>query len=704
MGTAPGITNLLLEHSVLAGVLLLALAVATVLLCLRLRRRLQADRLLLGALEKRSAGLVEASPNCVMLLDAAGLIQTVNGNGLGLLGRSRSEVVGHRLVEVLDPGDGNSLAEALRRTLAGERRDFELAYPSPHRGLLHFRVALSPIEGETPPLQHAACICIDITDRRRYEEELYSAKLAAEAAVAVKTEFLALMSHEIRTPLGGVIGMLNLLRKHPLPAQQRQHATLAHESAENLLEILDDVLDAAKLDAGRLTLEEISFDVRAELGRTVECLRFRAVEKGVSLRCSIADQVPQFARGDPTRLRQILANFLSNAVKFTAQGGVVVALTAQDVTPTHFTLVGTVTDTGPGISPEQQARLFSKFEQADVSTTRRYGGTGLGLAIAKHLVELMGGTVSVQSEEGRGTLFTFTARLGIPAGDALVRVRDRRLPDLPRHSCRLRVLCAEDEKINQAVAEALLAGLGHQVEFVTTGRAALARLQTDDVDVVLMDSRMPEMDGLQATREIRAGRTANRAIYVIAATANTSFSQREQCLASGMNDFLVKPLREEELHAALARAIDALQQAGRPLAPVPSLTEAPPPGLDESALTALLDAELARRPAPTPEMTERFARQYLIDAPCRFAQIDAALQVQDREALGIAAHSLKNISHYVAAPALCSVAGTLEKAADAGDFAQVRQVLPRAVELYRSVRTRLETDFPTPHTDETAAG
>lgn len=537
---------------------------------------------------------------------------------------------------------------------------------------------------------------------------LRAAKEAAEAAARAKSDFLAVMSHEIRTPLGGVIGMLDLLRRLPQLPQQRHYTKLAHESAEVLLELLDDVLDMAKIEAGRLTLESITFDVRSEFARFLEGMRLRAASKGVDLTWEIPATTPERLKGDPTRLRQVLANLVSNALKFTSEGSVKVMVRTEKLDQ-RVRLCVDVLDTGPGMTPETIGRIFSKFEQGDASTTRRYGGTGLGLAIAKHLVELMHGSIHVTSNVGAGSTFSFCVRLDLPSEAELqTPLSSNTRAPLPRHDESLRILCAEDDMINRVIAEGFVVAMGHSIEFANDGIEAIEKLSRQEFDAVLMDARMPRMDGIEATRVIRGADSPvlDRDIFIIAATANASGVFGERCLEAGMNRFITKPFRESDLHAALAAAIEHQRSRGRSprkiasaARPKQSAPEAP--GLSEAELLAMLSDP----PTATKERTVPvdIRQQYLKDAPMRLAQMRSAIRSRDHRALAIAAHSIKNISHYVAAERLSTLGGMIETAADAGRWNEIMELIPEAEEEFAAVRTRLESSAQTRSTYETAA-
>ena len=519
------------------------------------------------------ASVANSVPDAVMSIDPNGIVTGWNPGAERLFGYKSEEIIGKSQEITVPPDLLPELKGFAERIQAGQSvENLETRRLRKDGTTVEVLLSASGIRTFPGRLDGYAVTARDNTERKRLHEEMQRARDLALEAAQTRAEFLANMSHEIRTPLNAIVGTAELLQLAELNPEQRERAAVIESSSRLLMAIVSDVLDFSKLSAGRVVLEKIPFDLRNLAETTVESFKPAADTKGVALKLRLDDKLPQRVEGDPNRLQQILNNLISNAIKFTSSGEVRVSITRENDTVTHDLIGFEVSDTGIGIAPEVQKRLFEPFVQAESSTTRRYGGTGLGLVISAQLARQMGGEIGLRSQPGQGATFHFTvkfekegvlkraesasARAGKAASTTnlapdhasdhapAARPTEAAYPDF-------RILVVEDNPVNRNLAAEQLRVLGYRGEMVSEAAAALEALSRQQYDLVLMDCEMPVMDGYEATREIRRREGGARHTPIIAMTARATEEQRERCLAAGMDGYLSKPVRLQALSTML---------------------------------------------------------------------------------------------------------------------------------------------------------
>ena len=593
--------------------------------------------------------LIESNIDALMTTDPHGIITDVNKQMEALTGCTRDELIGAPFKDCFtDPGRAEA---GIKRVLTETSvTDYELTARARDGKQTVVSYNATTFYDRNRKLQGVFAAARDVTERKRVEVELQLAKAAAESASRTKSDFLASMSHEIRTPMNAIMGIADLLAKTELTPEQDRFVQIFRRSGDNLLNLINDILDLSKVEASQLDLERTGFSLSDHLEKVFEMVEPRAREKGLSLACEIAPNVSNELVGDPTRLRQVLMNLLGNAIKFTETGSVTLKVERQEDHSVPTALRFTVTDTGIGIPAQKLPMIFERFTQADSSTTRRFGGSGLGLTISKRLVELMGGRIWVTSEVDAGSTFAFSAPFEVwSAADRLEAVPIGAHPTAPLPP--LRILMAEDSPDNCAIAMAYLQDTPYRIDVAVNGAIACQMFMAGHYDLVLMDRQMPVMDGLTATRAIRAWeKTDGRApTPIIALTASALKGDRETCLAAGCTAYLSKPIKQD----VLLQAIRDHAFAKTP----------PPPGAPSGRDRA---ARAAKRLAEqTPAYLENCRRDVIV--------MLAALDRADFDAVIILGHNLRGSGGGFGLQAITDIGCGIElSAAEADDEATRR--------------------------------
>ena len=525
------------------------------------------------AAQEYTDNIIRSMNDSLVVTSPDGVVERVNRATLGLLGYRENELIGNQFGIILsskelDWGDDTGQQWFVDIISRGYVNNLETTYRAKNGRLIPVLLSASLMHGMDNTVQGIVCVALDITERKQAEQVLREAKEAAEAASKAKSQFLANMSHEIRTPMNGVLGMLDLMLDSITNESQLRLARMAHSSAEKLLFVINDILDFSKIEAGKLELQPVVFRIRDTVKEVNDLFWLKAQKKNIGMTLHIDESVPDTIEGDSVRLRQILINLKGNAIKFTENGEVSLEVRLEEETPEDILLRFEVRDTGTGISPVAQRKIFDAFSQADDSMARRHEGTGLGLAISKQLVEMMGGNIGMESTPGKGSIFWFTVRLKRAHAIAKQKVEDEtqgKVTESRSSNQQLRVMLAEDNPVNQEVGRLILEGLDCLVEVVDDGRHAVEELFTERYDLVFMDCQMPDMDGYEATKMIRQ-REAKiggeiRRVPIIALTAHAMEGDREHCLEAGMDDYITKPFNAAQIGAIIQKWTQTQQQA-----------------------------------------------------------------------------------------------------------------------------------------------
>ncbi|MFW1677092.1 CHASE domain-containing protein [Pontibacter sp. JAM-7] len=614
--------------------------------------------------QARMAAIIEGSNDAIIALDGARKISLFNAAAEAIFGYSESDVIGTD-VEVLLPGLNLDQFISPDRALRSDK------YASAQMPLRARQIDGRHRQGSTIPTEinlsvtqmdgqdTLTLIVRDITERQLLEKQLRQqndelerrvtertidlerARAEAEKLSQIKSEFLANMSHEIRTPLHAVLGMVSLLRESTLQQEQRVQAETIHESAQMLLGLINDILDISKIEAGKIELEPVDFNLLSLLEGLENSYRPMAEHKGLVLTTECEVQAPLWLRSDVARIRQILTNLVGNAIKFTEQGQVQIKCQILDAGSDSVHLLFSVRDSGIGISKQQQASLFQRFQQVDGSLTRRYGGTGLGLAICRQLADLLQGNVTVSSEEGVGS--TFTLELQLPRGTAAAESSDTHLDEKTFSG---RVLVVDDVAANQLLASMTLRRFGLAVDVADDGLAALRQLAMFQYDLVFMDMQMPEMDGLEATRRLRSGAVAgaDSRVPVVAMTANAMEGDKQRCLQAGMDDYIAKPIEPAALQRVLqqwlsGQAVKSVEPFAQPNVSLPAV--APIVALEASNSSVWDLPGLLERVMGDRNLAAKLLQAWLSEWPDMFYRLAESVDQRDAEAIAKHAHAIK---------------------------------------------------------------
>ena len=529
----------------------------------------------------------------------------------------------------------------------------------------------------------------------------------AEAANYAKSRFLANMSHEIRTPMNGIIAMSDLLAKTQLTPTQMKYVDALHRSGDILLSIINNVLDLSKIEAGKIDLENISFNLKEAIYSSYILFADKIEKKGLVYTCSIHEDVPGNLSGDSSRFTQILNNLLGNAVKFTDHGSISVLVSASERNAHDVTLHCQITDTGIGISAESQDEIFDRFSQADITTTRKYGGTGLGLAIVKRLVELMGGKIGVESRTGAGSTFWFTCRFAVNPGTSPEKGSSEPVkPLVLSRKDNIKALLVEDNPINQELGIAMLESLGCRVVLADTGIKAIEARENEPFDIIFMDCQMPEMDGYEVTRIIRKrereavkpGQEGKPADIIIALTANALMGDREKCLAAGMDDYLAKPFTILQIHKVLSAwlgvdsgAVDGksdLSFSDLRLGTGSQVPEEKQRNLSVLDLRYLKEIVALQRPGE-PDLLAKLIDSYLKSFPVHAEKLDHAVIAKDTECMQSIAHLMKSSSAVVGATTLSDLFKEIEQLARTNNVEGTPELLEQIKNNFVEVKNAL---------------
>ncbi|PRY12036.1 PAS domain S-box-containing protein [Pontibacter ummariensis] len=636
--------------------------------------------------EKKYRDLINYSQAFICTHDIHGIILGVNPYMVNSMGYTAEEMIGRSLKDFFPESHQENMDVYLRQFQGNNVVDGVLTILNKEKEKRYLYYQNYKVE-EPQMAPYIIGIAQDITDRMLAEQQLKKAKEAAEESARVKENFLANMSHEIRTPMNGILGMAGLLRKTPLDEVQKNYLGIIHQSADNLLVVINDILDIAKIEAGKLELEEIPFNLTDAVKAAYQTLIYKAEEKEIAYLLRPLELKQPMVLGDPYRLNQVLLNLLNNAIKFTDEGSVSLQALVLEETEKELTLEFSVEDTGVGVPESKHDYIFETFTQAYSSTSRKYGGTGLGLNICKNLIEMQQGRIWVESTEGKGSCFKFMLRYKKTEEPAPAQQEDLSTYGQlgPIH-----VLLAEDNEINIFLAQSILTGWGVKVDIARNGREAVEFAEQNLYDIILMDIQMPELSGIDATQAIRRSPDPNKAsVPIIALTANALKGDAEKYLNAGMNDYISKPFEEEKLFARISANLPRREQAQGAMVPPAEANIAPLP------LEPLYDLALLHKMSRGNDAFIRKTMQLFIETvPPTVAEIQEKSQMADWLAVSAGAHKLKSTIDTMRIEKLKDVVRQIESKAKAQEnLAAVKANIKVLAEVIHQVVAQLHADL-----------
>lgn len=650
--------------------------------------------------------ILNTSPNYVYIRDSDGRMLLVNQAYARLFGKKEEEIIGLELSDFYPSKEDYAFLDASDRRAMEERREVSTKDHFTKAGgeevwVQTVRRPLITPGGEV----HVLGIATDITEQVLVERALKKSKELAEDSVRLKENFLANMSHEIRTPMNGILGIGKLLAKTSLNETQENYVKIIRQSAENLLVVINDILDLGKMDADKLELEKIPFDLREVLKVARQTLFYKAEEKDIAFDVMLPVQLEnQLLEGDPYRLNQVLLNLMSNAIKFTQEGGVTLSCRVLEESPAAVQLEFAVADTGIGIPEDKKQEIFEEFTQAYTSTTRKYGGTGLGLNICKKLVKLQGGRIWVESEVGKGSVFKFTLTYS-KCAEALSQISDE---DVAYNSLgNIRVLLAEDNEVNVLLAQTILENWGAQVDVARNGKEALEQFENQEYAVILMDIQMPEMNGMEVTKLIRAHPDPEKAeTPVIALTANALKQDAEKYLKAGMDDYIPKPFQEKELYLKISNLLLVKARKGNApalhkIAQMPISTQVETAGektqapLSMQNLTVCNLTYLEELTDNDKAFMDRIVGMFLEQVPSELDRLQAGVDSQNMAEVQKIAHKIKSTVSLLGAKSMGLRLKEIEELASSStETAKVEQLCRELVAKGQTAIKELRALFP----------